>query len=115
MAKNAGISDSQTQLKLNGIYPVLCWLGSVVGARMTDRIGRRPLLMWSILFSSCCFAIMTATTKYGDEHSNKMASNAAITFIYLFGIVFSFGVSKLFLKEKTESYKPQCSYYFYMY
>lgn len=49
--------------------------------------------MWSILFSSVCFAIITATTKYGDEQGNKMASNAAITFIYLFGIVFSFGVS----------------------
>jgi MFS family permease len=51
MAKEAGIDDSKTQLKLNGIYPLLCWLGAVAGARATDRVGRRPLLFWSILFS----------------------------------------------------------------
>jgi MFS family permease len=95
MAKTAGIGDSKTQLKLNGIYPVLCWLGAVFGARMTDRIGRRPLLLWSILFSSVCFAIITAATKVGVDNGNKTASNAAITFIYLFGIVFSFGWTPL--------------------
>lgn len=95
MAKTAGIGDSKTQLELNGIYPVLCWLGAVFGARMTDRIGRRPLLLWSILFSSVCFAIITGATKIGVDKSNKMASNAAITFIYLFGIVFSFGWTPL--------------------
>jgi MFS family permease len=95
MAKTAGIDDSKTQLELNGIYPVLCWIGAVLGARMTDRIGRRPLLLWSILFSAVCFAIITAATKVGVENNNKMASNAAITFIYLFGIVFSFGWTPL--------------------
>jgi MFS family permease len=95
MMQTAGIDDEHTQLKLNGIYPVLCWLGAISGARMTDRIGRRPLLLWSILFSSVCFAIITATTKLSVENNNKMATNAAITFVYLFGIVFSFGWTPL--------------------
>ncbi|KAK0119977.1 hypothetical protein ONS95_011401 [Cadophora gregata] len=95
MVETAGIADSSTQLKLNGIYPVLCWLGAIFGARMTDRIGRRPLLIWSILFSSVCFAIITGTTKLAVDKENKMASNAAITFVYLFGIVFSFGWTPL--------------------
>jgi MFS family permease len=91
----AGISDEHTQLKLNGVFPVLCWLGAISGARMTDKIGRRPLLLWSILFSSVCFAIITGTTKLAVEHNSKIASNVAITFVYLFGIVFSFGWTPL--------------------
>lgn len=93
MAKTAGIDSTKTQLMLNGIYPVLCWIGAVAGARGCDRIGRRPLLLWSILFSAMCFAIITGTTKVGPD--NKMAANVAITFIYLFGIVFSFGWTPL--------------------
>ena len=89
----AGIASTHTQLLLNGIYPVLCWIGAVAGARATDRIGRRPLLLWSILFSAACFAIITGTTKIGPE--NKTAANVAITFIYLFGIIFSFGWTPL--------------------
>ncbi|KUJ11142.1 putative lactose permease [Mollisia scopiformis] len=95
MMATAGIADEHTQLKLNGVFPVLCWLGAISGARMTDKIGRRPLLLWSILFSSICFAIITGTTKLAVEHNNKMASNVAITFVYLFGIVFSFGWTPL--------------------
>jgi len=95
MMQTAGIDDEHTQLKLNGVFPVLCWLGAVSGARMTDKIGRRPLLLWSILFSSICFAIITGCTKLSVEHDNKMASNVAITFVYLFGIVFSFGWTPL--------------------
>lgn len=93
MAKTAGIDSTHKQLLLNGIYPVLCWIGAVAGARATDRIGRRPLLLWSILFSAACFAIITGTTKVGPQ--NKTAANVAITFIYLFGIIFSFGWTPL--------------------
>lgn len=93
--KTAGIDSAQTQLKLNGINPVLCWIGAVLGARMTDKIGRRPLLLYSIIFSSICFAIITGTTKLAVEQKNLHASNAAITFVYLFGIVFSFGWTPL--------------------
>jgi len=95
MMQTAGISNEHTQLKLNGIYPVLCWLGAISGARLTDRLGRRPLLLYSILFSSACFAIITGTTKLSVQDNNKTATNAAITFVYLFGIVFSFGWTPL--------------------
>ncbi|KAH6664689.1 putative lactose permease [Halenospora varia] len=95
MIKIAGIDDEHFQLKLNGVYPLLCWLGAIFGARMTDTIGRRPLLLWSILFSSICFAIITGTTKLSVEDNNKSATNTAITFVYLFGIVFSFGWTPL--------------------
>lgn len=95
MMKTAGITSERTQLMLNGIYPVICWIASVAGANMADRVGRRPLLIYSLLFCSICFAIMTATTKTGVDNDISAATNASIAFVYIFGVVFSFGWTPL--------------------
>ncbi|EON95980.1 putative sugar transporter-like protein [Phaeoacremonium minimum UCRPA7] len=96
MLKNAGITDEHKVLALNGINPVLCFFGAILGARMTDVIGRRPLLIYSIIFCSCCFAIITGTSKLSlDDPSNKSAANTTVAFIFIFGIVFSFGWTPL--------------------
>ncbi|KAH6889771.1 general substrate transporter [Thelonectria olida] len=96
MLENAGIKNEKTVLALNGINPVLCFFGAVLGARLTDVIGRRPLLIYSIIFCSCCFAIMTGTSKLSiDQPSNDSAANATVAMIFIFGIVFSFGWTPL--------------------
>lgn len=96
MAKNAGIGDEQTQLMLNGIYPVICLFAAVAGARLTDKLGRRPILIYSLMFCVACFAVMTGTSKVADDDpSNHDAANTTIAFIYLFGIIFSFGWTPL--------------------
>ena len=95
MVKTAGINSTHTQLLLNAISPVLGFFGAVFGARMTDKIGRRPLLLYSTLFCVVCFAIIVPTSKEGKLHKNVSAANTTIAFIYLFGIVFSFGWTAL--------------------
>ncbi|OHW98368.1 MFS sugar transporter [Colletotrichum incanum] len=96
LLKNAGITDEKRVLALNAINPILCFGASLVGARMTDVVGRRPLLIYSIIFCSCCFAIITGTSKLAtDDTSNVAAANSTIAFIYIFGIVFSFGWTPL--------------------
>jgi MFS family permease len=92
MLENAGITSENTQLMLNGIYPVICFFGAILGARMTDVVGRRPLLLYSIVFCSACFAIICGTSKLAQmDTTNKSAANTTIAFIYMFGIIFSFG------------------------
>ncbi|KAL3463526.1 general substrate transporter [Aspergillus heterothallicus] len=96
MLENAGIVSEGRKLLLNGIYPPLSFLGAILGARMTDVIGRRPLLIYSLLFCSVAFAIITGSSKLAtDDPSNTAAANTTIAFIYLFGIIFSFGWTPL--------------------
>lgn len=63
---------------------------------MTDVIGRRPLLLYSILFCSASFLVIFGTSKLASEdRSNTAAASTTITFIYVFGVVFSFGWTPL--------------------
>lgn len=53
-------------------------------------------MLYSILFASASFLIMFGTTKLAhDDPSDTAAGNASIAFIYVFGIVFSFGWTPL--------------------
>ena len=69
MLKNAGIEDEHKVLSLNAINPVLSFFGAITGARLTDVVGRRPLLIYTIIFASVCFAIITGTSKMATEPS----------------------------------------------
>lgn len=98
MVANAGITSEKTQLLLNGLNPMFCFIAAILGARFCDKIGRRPLLLWSIAFCSICFAVMTGTSKAagaGEETQNSAAAYSTIVFIFIFGVVFSFGWTPL--------------------
>ena len=96
MLNSAGIVDEHTVLLLNGINPALSFLGAILGARLTDKIGRRPLLLYTTVFCSICFAIITGTSKLAiDNPSQSAAANTTVGFIFIFGIVFSFGWTPL--------------------
>ncbi|CEJ80033.1 Putative General substrate transporter [[Torrubiella] hemipterigena] len=99
MLSKAGITEEHTVLALNGINPVLSFFGAILGARMTDVIGRRPLLLYTIVFASVCFAIITGTSKLAggntDGVGSSSAANTTVAFIFIFGIVFSFGWTPL--------------------
>ncbi|EGY22161.1 hypothetical protein VD0002_g5171 [Verticillium dahliae] len=92
MMNTAGIKDEKLVLALNAVNSMLGFAGSIVGARLTDRVGRRPLLIYSILTASVIFAVITGTSKMAvDDPDNTNAANATIAFIFLFGVVFSLG------------------------
>ena len=96
MLTNAGITSEKIILMLNGINPALSFLGALLCARLTDKVGRRPLLIYTTIFASICFAIITGTSKMAiNDPSNKAAANTTVAFIFIFGIVFSFGWTPL--------------------
>ncbi|KAH6884275.1 general substrate transporter [Thelonectria olida] len=92
MMNTAGITNEKKVLALNATNSVLGLLGSLVGARLTDRVGRRPLLIYSTICCSCIFAVITGSSKLAvDDKSNTHAANTTIAFVFLFGVVFSVG------------------------
>jgi MFS family permease len=92
MMNTAGIKEQRLVLALNATNSVLGLLGSLIGARLTDRVGRRPLLIYSILCCSVIFAVITGTSKMAvDDPSNTNAANTTIAFVFLFGVIFSLG------------------------
>lgn len=96
MLENAGITSESRKLLLNGIYAPLCFVASITGSMFLDKAGRRPLLMYSLVGCIICFSIITPLSKVASEHPDQSATaTASISFIYLFGLTFSFAWTPL--------------------
>lgn len=92
-----GVKEEQTQLFYNAILNVISFAMATLGARFTDRLGRRPvLLIGTVAFVVWWSVITTLTAIYGKEDNPNLAgSRAAIAFIYLFSITYSFSYTPL--------------------
>ncbi|KAI6812810.1 general substrate transporter [Hortaea werneckii] len=90
-----GVHDPSTQLLLNIIYAITGWIPAVVGARLSDIIGRRKLLLGVTIGMSSCLAIAAGTAAHFVGSGSKPASVASITFIYLFGSIFALAFTSM--------------------
>ncbi|KAK7397901.1 hypothetical protein QQX98_012736 [Neonectria punicea] len=95
IVQQTGISDAHTQLLLNALNPVVSWLAAIAGSMLSDRVGRRPLMLGGFLGCALCLAVVTGLSKESVETSSKAAGNAGIFFIYFFSVVFSFCLTPL--------------------
>lgn len=93
MIENAGITNTNTQLLINAINPIFSMIGAIVGATMLDRLGRRPMMMYSLCAALVCYIMLTAFSAHSDSIDGL--SYGVIVFIYLFGIAFAWGFTPL--------------------
>ena len=78
-----------------------CW--ALFGAALVDRVGRRPLLLFSNI--GCCITWLAMTVSAAlyaesipagaDTGTNKNAGTACLAFIFIFGAVYSIGFTPL--------------------
>ncbi|KAM5367892.1 hypothetical protein ACJZ2D_009803 [Fusarium nematophilum] len=80
---------------------------AILGACLVDRLGRRPLLIFSFAACTVVWLGMTiassefAKSYAGDDadgdpiYTNLAASKAALAMVFIFGAVFSFGITPL--------------------
>ncbi|KAK0390178.1 hypothetical protein NLU13_3750 [Sarocladium strictum] len=93
MIKTAGIDNTNTQLLINAINPIFSMMGAIAGAAMLDKLGRRPMMMYSLGAALVCYILLTAFSAHSE--SVKGLSYGVIVAIYLFGIFFAWGFTPL--------------------
>jgi MFS family permease len=103
-----GFTDPIVQANITLINSSQQFFFAICGALLVDRVGRRPLLIFS--FTGCCviwcgmtiasamFNQSPQTVQAPDgtwEHANTAASKASLAMIFLFGTVYSVGITPL--------------------
>jgi MFS family permease len=102
MIIQAGITDPSKQLLINAINPIFSMMGAVYGATLLDKLGRRVMLMSGLAGALVAYCLLTAFTAASAYDPN--VSYGVIVSIYLFGIIFAWGMS--FLHSLTFPFLP---------
>ncbi|KZO96549.1 general substrate transporter [Calocera viscosa TUFC12733] len=99
---NIGITDSKTQLLINGGLSIYSWILANTGAFITDRMNRRPQFLASTIGMMLSFAALTAATGVYNEHGNAAAGIAVIVLIFVYSAAYSLAWTALTCLYPTE-------------
>lgn len=95
--ERAGYEGSITQANINLGYACFQFAFALCGAAFVDKIGRRPLMLGSM--GGCCIVwigMTVASALFADSNeSNRSAAQATLAMIFMFGGVYSFGITPL--------------------
>lgn len=95
MLTNVGMTSQTTNVLMNACYSIASWISSLCGAYVHEIVGRRKMFMASTLGAAACLAGLAIATARYDATGLTLASNAALAFIYLFGVTFSFAFTPM--------------------
>lgn len=80
--QNAGVNSQDQRLVLNFANTLISGGGALIGALLTDKVGRRTMWFWGTLACSVTLAIVTGcTAEFGRSGANITGANTAIAFI----------------------------------
>jgi len=98
-----GVTDSDTQTLINGLLQVFNFVAAGSAALLVDRLGRRPLFLWSALGMLISFIIWTACSAVvnGDD-SNQAVGRTVIAFVFIFYFHYDIAYTPLLLGYPTE-------------
>ncbi|KAJ6013421.1 hypothetical protein N7540_008012 [Penicillium herquei] len=92
-----GYTSSSMQLLLNLINQIVSAIGAGTAVCLTDRMPRRPVLIWGTLVCAIAMAINAAISIPIAETGtiDPAKGQAALAFYYLFNVIFSFTYTPL--------------------
>ncbi|RXG46667.1 hypothetical protein VDGE_08212 [Verticillium dahliae] len=93
MIKQAGITNTDTQLLLNAINPIFSMIAAIYGASLLDKLGRRKMMLAGLSGGLISYILLTAFTASSEKTPDL--SYGVIVSIYLFGICFAWGFTPL--------------------
>ncbi|KAL9117361.1 MAG: hypothetical protein Q9187_006105 [Circinaria calcarea] len=91
----AGIKDPIDQTNINLGLNCLQFALAVLGASLVDRVGRRPLLLFTNAGCAIVWLGITITTSTYASSRSAASAKATVGLIYVFGMVFSIGFTPL--------------------
>lgn len=100
-----GVTDSDTQTLINGLLQVFNFIAAASAALLVDRLGRRPLFLWSALGMLVSFIIWTACSAVVNESSgggNPAVGRTVIAFVFIFYFHYDIAYTPLLLGYPTE-------------
>ncbi|KAK5108879.1 hypothetical protein LTR62_007769 [Meristemomyces frigidus] len=93
----AGYKGDVTQANINLAYACFQFAFALFGAAFVDKVGRRWMMLGSM--ASCCvmwIGVTTSTAIFSNSgETNTSAAKATVACIFLFGAVFSVGITPL--------------------
>lgn len=100
--RNIGITAQNRLLVYNMAYYISALGGASIGSLLSNKIGRRPQLLFGCLsMSACLVALIGVTSQYHKGESSSL-SNLTIAFIFFVGIFHSGGVNPLVVAYPVE-------------
>lgn len=95
MLTKVGMTSASTNVLMNGIFSIVCWIASILGSLAHDKVGRRRMFMFSLLGSSLMLSGLAICTARYDIKPSNATSTGTLVFIYLFGAIFAFGFTPM--------------------
>jgi len=99
---NIGITDSKTQLLINGGLSIYSWILANSGAFITDRMNRRPQFLAATIGMTLSFAALTAATGVYNNTLRPAAGIAVIVMIFVYSAAYSLAWTALTVLYPTE-------------
>lgn len=95
--KTAGYTQEIEQANINLAYSCFQFAFALIGAAFVERIGRRPMFLFSMSACTVVWIGMTiASSQFAaSDDTNSSAAKATVAMIFIFGMVYSIGVTPL--------------------
>ena len=97
-----GITDSSTQLLINGVLQIWSFIGALYASYAVNRLGRRFLFLASAGLMTLFYMAQAICFSQYAQHSTAAAGHAVIAFIFLFSAAYALAFSPLVIAYTVE-------------
>ncbi|KAJ5378246.1 uncharacterized protein N7496_005655 [Penicillium cataractarum] len=90
-----GITGSRDKTLINGILQIVSWVAAIIGSLLVDRLGRRPLWLFSIGGMLVSYTAWTVCSALYTKNDSPGLAKAVLVLIFLFQVHYSVGITPL--------------------
>ncbi|KAH7049466.1 general substrate transporter [Macrophomina phaseolina] len=97
-----GITSSFDQTLINGLLQIFNFGAALSAAILVDRIGRRPLFIWSGIGMLASYIVWTACSAVNNDTGNKAAGIVVVVCLFAFYFHYDIAYTPLLMSYPTE-------------